>query len=123
MWLGPVAGDFYAAELGPLLRAQTNWAPALAFYPLYAAGLVVFCVAPVLAAGGARQALARGAFFGLVAYATYDLSNLATLQGWPVTLTCADIVWGVLISALGAVGGYAVARLTRGRALEPAGGA
>lgn len=123
VWLGLVARDFYATALATLLRAQPNWAAALAFYPLYAAGLTFFCVTPALATGGSRQALARGALFGLVAYATYDLSNLATLQSWPLSVACADIAWGILISALAALAGHALARLARGRTLELAGGA
>jgi len=70
-------------------------------------------VAPAAAAGSARKAVGLGALFGLVAYATYDLSNLATLQGWPVTVTVADIAWGMFISALAALSGYSAAAAVR----------
>jgi len=113
LWLGVAARDFYASRLGALLRPEPNWVPALLFYPLYVCGLLVFCVEPARLAGSGRGALGRGALFGLVAYATYDLSNLATLTGWPVAVTAADIAWGVFISAMAALAGYAAAASTR----------
>jgi len=113
LWLGVVARDFYATRLETLLRAEPSWVPAALFYPLYVCGLLVFCVAPAAAAGSARKAVGLGALFGLVAYATYDLSNLATLQGWPVTVTVADIAWGMFISALAALSGYSAAAAVR----------
>lgn len=109
VWLGVLARDFYGSQLGALLRAEPNWVPAVLFYPLYVCGLCVFCVLPARAAGSWRRALGRGALFGLVAYATYDLSNLATLNGWPVAVTVADIAWGTFVSALAAGAGYAAA--------------
>ena len=109
LWLGIVARDFYASRLGALLRPDPNWAAAALFYLLYAAGLLVFCVRPALAARSARQALAMGALLGLVAYATYDLSNLATLQGWPLPVAVADIAWGLALSAVAALAGYGAA--------------
>ena len=109
VWLGVLARDFYASRLGVLLLAEPNWVPAGLFYGLYACGLCVFCVSPALATGSWRKGLHLGAFFGLVAYATYDLSNLATLQGWPVAITLADIAWGSLLSAVATVAGYAAA--------------
>lgn len=109
VWLGLVARDFYGAQLAGLLRTEANWVPALFFYPLYGFGLVVFCVTPALAARSWRNGLGSGALFGLVAYATYDLSNLATLEGWPVAVTFADIAWGVFVSAMAAWAGYAAA--------------
>ena len=109
LWLGIVARDFYASRLGALLRPEPYWVPALLFYALYACGLLLFCVTPALAAGSWRKALGMGTLLGLVAYATYDLSNLATLQGWPVAVTIADIAWGMGISGLAALAGYAAA--------------
>lgn len=109
VWLGFAARDFYAAQLGGRLRAEANWVPALFFYPLYGFGLVVFCVTPALAASSWRKGLGLGALFGLVAYATYDLSNLATLAGWPAAVAFADIAWGVFVSAMAACAGYVAA--------------
>jgi uncharacterized membrane protein len=109
VWLGVLARNFYASRLGALLRAEPNWMPAGLFYVLYACGLCVFCVNPALAAGSWRKSLRLGAFFGLVAYATYDLSNLATLHGWPVAIALADIAWGCCLSAVATLAGYAAA--------------
>ncbi len=109
VWLGWVARDFYGSYLGTLLRPEPNWVAALLFYPLYVYGLLVFCVLPAREAGSSRRALGRGALFGLVAYATYDLSNLATLAGWPVAVTIVDVAWGASVSAIAALAGYAAA--------------
>lgn len=109
LWLGFAARDFYASRLGTLLRAEPNWGPVLLFYPLYVCGLLVFCVTPALAAGSWRKGLYLGAFFGSVAYATYDLSNFATLEGWSLAVTVTDIAWGTLISSVAALAGYAAA--------------
>ncbi|HME01396.1 MAG TPA: DUF2177 family protein [Solirubrobacteraceae bacterium] len=112
LWLGFAARDFYASRLGALLRPEPNWTPAALFYALYAFGLLVFCVTPALVTRSWREALARGALLGLVAYATYDLSNLATLQGWPLAVAVADITWGAALSAVAALAGYAAATLS-----------
>lgn len=106
VWLGIAARDFYGSRLGASLRAEPYWLPALLFYPLYVCGLLVFCVTPALAAGSSRKALRLGALFGVVAYATYDLSNLATLEGWSVAVTVVDIAWGAFVSAVTAWAGY-----------------
>ena len=115
IWIGFVAREFYASRLGALLRSEPIWLPALFFYLLYGGGLLVFCVTPALAAGSWGKALCLGALLGLVAYATYDLSNLSTLQGWPVAVTVVDIGWGVLASAIAALAGYAAARVVSRR--------
>ena len=111
VWLGFVARDFYAARLGALLLPEPNFAAAIAFYPLYAAGLLVFCVRPALATQSRWRAPLSAAFFGLVAYGTYDLSNLATLKGWSVTVTFVDIAWGMVVSSVAALAGYTAGRL------------
>jgi len=115
VWLGVLARDFYAARLGGLLLPEPNWIAAALFYPLYVGGLLVFCVRPALAAGSWREGVSRGAFFGLVAYATYDLSNLATLRGWPVAVTLADIAWGAWVSGVATLAGYAAAARAPGK--------
>ena len=101
IWLGLIAQPFYQAQIGFLLAKNPNWLAAGAFYLLYVAGLVFFVVGPALRAGTppGRAAL-RGAFFGLVAYATYDLTNLATVDRWPLLLTAVDMAWGTLLGAL-----------------------
>jgi uncharacterized membrane protein len=91
IWLGLIAQSFYQAQIGFLLAKNPNWLAAGAFYLLYVAGLVYFVVGPALRAGIAPgRAALRGAFFGLVAYATYDLTNLATVDRWP---RCAGSSW------------------------------
>ena len=110
LWLGIVARGFYRRQLGGLLADEVNWAAAIAFYLLYIAGIVSFVTLPAARAGSLSRALATGAFFGLVAYATYDLTNLATLKGWPIGVTMVDICWGMVLTASVAAAGYAVAR-------------
>lgn len=95
VWLGVVASRLYAEALGPLLADPPNLLAAAAFYLLYPVGLVVFTVRP---AARPITALARGALFGLVAYATYDLTNLATLKGFPLSIALVDMAWGAVIT-------------------------
>nr|WP_294543462.1 DUF2177 family protein [uncultured Rhodopila sp.] len=121
IWLTVAGGLLYRPLLGPLLRDDFDPVAAVLFYVLYIAGLVVFAIAPTVAASGPRMAALRGGFFGLVAYATYDLTNQATLRGWPVTITVADMIWGTVLSAVAAALGHAVAvRLSRKPAAAPA---
>ncbi|WP_296920732.1 DUF2177 family protein [Polaromonas sp.] len=110
VWLGVLMTDAYRAWLGPLMREQPLLLPAAAFYLLYPMGLVVFAIGPALERRSAARAAALGAFFGLLAYGTYDLSNLATLTDWPWQLTVVDIVWGAALSCGSALAGYAAAR-------------
>lgn len=100
VWLGVVAKGFYRKYLGGMLSPKVNWAAALVFYLLFIVGLLVFVIRPALERGAPGQALFYGAFFGLICYATYDLSNLATLKDWPVIVTVVDLVWGTVLGAL-----------------------
>jgi len=97
VWLGLVAKNFYRQQLGAMLSPTVGWAAAILFYLLFIAGLQLFVIAPALAQGDALQALWQGAFFGLVAYATYDLTNLATLNDWPLLVTVVDLAWGAVL--------------------------
>jgi uncharacterized membrane protein len=110
LWLGVLMTDQYQAWIGPLMREQPLLLPAVAFYLLYPAGLVVFAVRPALERAQWIRAAALGAFFGLLAYGTYDLSNLATLKDWPLPLTLVDMVWGAALSCGSALAGYAATR-------------
>jgi uncharacterized membrane protein len=114
LWLGFVAKGFYQAQVGPLLLARPHWGAALLLYALYAAGVVFFVVAPAQDAAGWTRALAHGALFGLVVYATYDLTNLAILKGWTVGVAVADILWGAAVTAASATAGHALSRLAAG---------
>lgn len=112
LWLGAIAPGFYKSQIGPLLLEKPNLVPAAIFYLLYAAGLVFFCVYPALDASAWTRAALLGAVLGLLAYATYDLSNLATLKGWSGLLSVVDIVWGAAVSAAAATAAYFVTQLS-----------
>jgi len=97
IWLGLVAPSFYKAQIGHLMAVNPNFLAALLFYLLYVVGLVVFVTGRE---GTLMQTVLRGAFFGLVCYATYDLTNLATLRDWPILVTLVDLTWGTFASGL-----------------------
>jgi len=99
IWLAVVARGFYRKHLGFLLADQVNWWAAMSFYLLFVAGVLVFAVGPGVQAHSLQKALLLGGFLGLVTYATYDLTNLATMKSWPVIVTVVDMVWGTLLSA------------------------
>lgn len=105
-WLGWIARGFYRSQLGPLMASTVNWAAALAFYCLFVAGVVVFVVAPALERDSLVRAVLLGALFGLVTYATYDLTNLATLRGFPAVMVPVDMAWGAVLTAVVASAGY-----------------
>jgi len=109
LWLGVVARGFYFKQLGPLMKTDINWTAAAAFYFIFIAGLVFFVIAPAVAKGSWTQALVFGALFGFIAYATYDLTNLATLKDWPLLLSLVDMVWGAVIAASVSTATYIVA--------------
>ena len=109
VWLGIVARDLYRRELGHLLAPTVRWGAAGVFYLLYVAALLVLVVMPNRGAPLLRVA-ALGALFGLVAYATYDLTNLATLRDWPMSVTLFDLAWGAVLTGATAVAGRAFAR-------------
>ena len=91
VWLGLVAKNFYRDQIGFLMKGEINWTAALAFYLVFVVGLVHFVIAPAIEKNSWMHALLFGALFGLVTYATYDLSNLATLKGWPLLVTVVDL--------------------------------
>ena len=110
IWIGFVARGFYQAQVGVLLLAPPRWGVAAMFYALYVAGVVVFAVMPALEAASWLRALVLGGLFGFFCYATYDLTNLATLKGWTWPMTAVDVLWGVVITASCATAGYLAAR-------------
>jgi uncharacterized membrane protein len=110
VWLGVAAKNFYAKHIGFLMKANVNWAAAILFYLLFIGGLVVFVVTPALEKGSWVRALLFGALFGLITYATYDLTNLATLKDWPLVVTVVDLIWGTVLAASVSVATYAVAK-------------
>lgn len=99
IWLGLIAKNLYQKHLGFLMAEQINWIAALIFYLLFIAGLVIFVITPSLEKNSWTSALWLGALFGLITYATYDLTNLATIKNWPLLITIIDLIWGMTISA------------------------
>jgi uncharacterized membrane protein len=99
LWLGVIARSFYRAQIGHLMRANVNWAAAIAFYLVFVAGIVVLVVWPAIQRHSLSHALVLGALLGLVTYAAYDLTNLATLEGFPLTVALVDLVWGMVLCA------------------------
>ena len=110
LWLGVIARRFYVDQLGSLMRESPSMLAAGGFYLFYVVGIVFFAVAPALAAGSWKTAALNGALLGLVAYGTYDMTNLATLKDWPVTVSIVDLVWGGVLTGIAATGGYLAAR-------------
>lgn len=106
VWLVFIAKNLYQKYLGYLMSPTVNWPAALLFYVLFIIGIVFFVVNPALEKADIRYALMAGALFGLVTYATYDLTNLATLKDWPVTITIIDLIWGTTLSALTSALGF-----------------
>ena len=109
VWLGLVAKNFYKSQIGFLMRSDINWTAAILFYLLFIVGLVLFVIAPAVEKGSWMYALLFGAFFGFITYATYDLTNLATLKDWPLLVTIVDLAWGTALGALVSVITYTIA--------------
>ncbi|MBP9728340.1 MAG: DUF2177 family protein [Candidatus Moranbacteria bacterium] len=99
LWLGIVARNFYRNQVGALLKTDFNWVAGVSFYLLFIAGLVFFVIEPAVKSGNWTSALLVGALFGLMTYATYDLTNLATLKDWTLTITLVDMAWGMVLAA------------------------
>jgi uncharacterized membrane protein len=110
VWLGVVAKNLYRDAIGNLMRPSPNWPVAIVFYLLYIVGILIFAVRPGLEAGSLLTALKYGALFGFFAYMTYDLTNLATLEGWPARLAVIDTVWGSVLTGSVASVSYLIGR-------------
>jgi uncharacterized membrane protein len=110
VWLGLVARTFYRNYLGFLMTPTTNWIAAVLFYLLFILGILVFVVVPGLQNNLLKATLLRAALFGLVTYATYDLTNLATVKNWPVLITVIDMAWGTILSVVVSFIGFMVGK-------------
>lgn len=110
LWLGRIAGPFYRERLAHLMADNVNFVVAGGFYAFYVVGIVIFAIQPALRSGAWSDALLYGALFGFFAYATYDVTNLATLRDWPVSVVVVDVVWGSLLTGTSAVAGFLAAR-------------
>lgn len=109
-WLGWAARSFYKTHLGYLMAPDPVWIAAVLFYLLFVLGVVVLVVVPGLKEGSLKKTVLRAALFGLVCYATYDLTNLAVVKDWPLIVTVVDMLWGTFLSVAVACCGYAVGK-------------
>ena len=109
VWLGVVAKGFYARSMEPVVDMRVNWPAAVLFYTLYVVGILIFGLRPALADGSARTAMLWGALFGFFTYATYDLTNLATVKDWPKLLVFVDTLWGTFLSMGVSLGTFLIA--------------
>ncbi len=98
LWLGVIARTFYQRHLGFLMASQPNWLAAILFYLLFVVGVLVFVLVPGLKGDSFKTTLLRAALFGLITYATYDLTNLAVVKDWPLIVTVVDMIWGMVLS-------------------------
>lgn len=110
LWLGLIAKNFYRKYLGALMSDTVNWAAAILFYLLFVAGIFVFVIYPSLEKQSAARALLLGAFFGLICYATYDLTNYATLKGFPLNIVIIDLIWGTILTSIVSISGYYITK-------------
>ena len=98
LWLGIIAKNLYKNEIGHIMKEKPNWLAAIIFYILFIVGLVYFVIEPAVDKDSFIKALLPGLLFGLITYATYDLTNLATIKNWPLKITFIDLIWGSFLS-------------------------
>ncbi|MBI1330158.1 MAG: DUF2177 family protein [Alphaproteobacteria bacterium] len=113
VWISQVMGPVFQSQLSAVISPDVNMPAAIAFYLIYPAGITLFAVAPALKGGGWSEALLWGALFGFFAYATYDLTNLATLRVWSLRIALMDIAWGTFVTGASATLAVLLARLFR----------
>jgi len=111
IWLGVVAKGFYRRHLDFILSPDVNWLAAITFYLIYIVGIIVFAVIPAIDRGSLMRAMVWGGLYGFFTYATYDLTNMATIKGWPLKIVIVDILWGMVLCAAVAMSSYGIARL------------
>jgi uncharacterized membrane protein len=109
-WLGLIASSFYKKHLGYLMAPHVNWIAAIIFYLLFMLGILVFVVLPGVKEDNLQTTILRAALFGLITYATYDLTNLATINHWPLIITIIDLVWGMVLSSVVSTAGFFLAK-------------
>ena len=106
VWLGFVAKNIYGKHLGHLLKSQFNWVAGGIFYLIFIVGILIFAVYPAVSKNSVATAMVLGALFGFFAYATYDLTNLATLKDWPLIISLVDIAWGSFLTSVVSASGF-----------------
>lgn len=110
VWLGLIAKNIYQKYLGSFLSENVNWTSAFIFYIIYVIGIFIFVINPAVKNDSVINAILLGAIFGFIAYATYDLTNLATLKGWPLQIVFIDIVWGAVLTAVVSLSGFYIVK-------------
>lgn len=110
LWLGVIAKNIYSKYLGEFLSDSINWTSAIIFYLIFVAGISIFVIYPAVEKESIMRALVFGAIFGVVTYATYDLTNLATLKGWPIQIVVIDIIWGAILSTIVSISGFFIVK-------------
>lgn len=110
VWLGFIAKDLYRKYLGGFLSDKVNWVAAFIFYGLFIVGIFYFAILPAFEKNSVSRAILNGVLFGFFTYATYDLTNLATLKDWPLPIVFIDIVWGMLLTGLVSTAGYYIVK-------------
>lgn len=110
LWL-KFAASKYSTKIGHLMAPKPKLLPALIFYLIFVIGIIVFAILPGYEAKNLLRTVILGALFGMLSYSTYDLTNLATLKNWPISITVIDIIWGTSISVITSIAGYFIATL------------
>lgn len=108
IWLGFLAKGFYQKHLGNFLSSEVNWKAAIIFYLLFIVGIFIFAILPAIERNSILRAVVLGGLFGFFTYATYDLTNLATLRDWPLRVVFVDIAWGVVLTSLVSTAGFKI---------------
>lgn len=109
-WLGFIAKGLYKKYLGGFLSDQVNWTAAIVFYLLFVVGVFIFAIMPSVEKGSVVSAIVLGALFGFFTYATYDLTNLATLKNWPLNIVFIDILWGSVLTGIVSTAGFYIVK-------------
>jgi len=113
LWLGLIAKNIYRKYLGDFLSSQVNWTAAIIFYLLFIVGIFIFAIYPSVQKDSVFGAILLGALFGMFTYATYDLTNLATLKDWPIQIVFIDIAWGAVLTAVVSSAGFFIVRIIK----------
>lgn len=109
-WLGFIAKDLYKKYLGDFLSEQVNWTAAVIFYLLFVIGVFIFAILPSVEKNSLISAIILGALFGFFTYATYDLTNLATMKNWPINIVFIDILWGAFLTSVVSAAGFYIVK-------------
>ena len=110
VWLGFIAKDLYRKYLGNFLSDNVNWTAAIIFYLLFISGIFYFSILPAIEKNSLINAVISGVLFGIFTYATYDLTNLATLKDWPLRIVFIDILWGAILTGLVSTAGFFIVK-------------